>query len=105
MGPLPSQVYQSLLHASDIFRKYKDPVDPQSAFEILNDRIKEHEQQVEKQSDQAERSTQSRREKSTFEEVLTSPVAKQVGRELVRGVFGVLFGTTTRRSSRRRNIF
>jgi hypothetical protein len=45
-------------------------------------------------------------EKSTFEEVIGSPVAKQVGRELVRGVFGLLFGTTPRRrTTRRRSIF
>jgi uncharacterized protein len=34
--------------------------------------------------------------------VISSPVTKQIGRELVRGVFGVLFGTTTRRSTSRR---
>jgi hypothetical protein len=44
----------------------------------------------------------TRREKSTFEEVISSPVAKQVGRELVRGVFGVLFGTPARSRSRRK---
>jgi hypothetical protein len=90
------------LKASDIYKKYKDTVDPQSAFEILSERMAEHEraEQVQKE----EKQTSTRKEKSTFEEVLTSPVAKQVGRELVRGVFGVLFGTTTRRS-RRRSIF
>lgn len=47
----------------------------------------------------------TRKEKSTFEEVIGSPVAKQVGRELVRGVFGMLFGTSTRRTTRRKGIF
>ena len=45
--------------------------------------------------------TSTRKEKSTFEEVMASPVVKQVGKELVRGVFGMLFGTSTRRSSRK----
>jgi hypothetical protein len=42
-----------------------------------------------------------RKERSTLDEVMASPVAKQVGREIVRTVFGVLFGM----SSRRRRIF
>jgi hypothetical protein len=49
--------------------------------------------------------TSSKQEKSTFEEVISSPMAKQVGRELVRGVFGVLFGKTPRRSSKRGGLF
>jgi hypothetical protein len=36
---------------------------------------------------------------------LSSPVAKQVGRELIRGVFGVLFGKTPKRTSRRGGYF
>jgi uncharacterized protein len=104
MGPLSGDEYQSHLNASDMFRKYKDPVDPQSAFEILGERMKEIEEEkaekaVEKKAPQR---TTARKEKSTLEEVMSSTVAKQVGRELVRGMFGVLFGTTTRRSSRKR---
>ena len=60
------------------------------------------EEQAEAKEQKAQAKTSSRREKSTFEEVIASPVAKQVGRELVRGVFGVLFGASTRRSSRRK---
>ena len=43
-----------------------------------------------------------RPEKSTFDEVISSPITKQIGKELVRGVFGMLFGTTPRRSTARR---
>jgi hypothetical protein len=46
---------------------------------------------------EAKGSSRGKVEKSTFEEVISSPVAKQVGRELVRGVFGVLFGTGRRK--------
>lgn len=104
MGPVAESEYQKLLDTSDIYRKYKDTVDPQSAFEILNTRIKEREEEHEEveKKEEKPRSTSARKEKSTFEEVISSPVAKQVGRELVRGVFGVLFGTTTRRSTRKR---
>jgi uncharacterized protein len=103
MGPLTSNEYQQHLADSDLFKKYQETVDPVSAFEILSERLKKDEEEVEElKEEKAERKTSRKREeKSTFEEVLTSPVAKQVGKELVRGVFGMLFGTTTR--SRRKN--
>lgn len=100
MGPLSSTEYEGHLKNSELFKKYKDTVDPQSAFEILNARMKEAPEEQ-----KAQTTARGKQEKSTFEEVINSPVAKQVGRELVRGVFGMLFGTTTRRSSRRRSIF
>jgi hypothetical protein len=100
MGPLTPQEYDETLKGSDMYKKYKDHVDPQSAFEILGERMKQY------QEEEAPKKTSSgRKEKSTFDQVISSPVAKQVGRELVRGVFGVLFGTTTRRRSTRRSIF
>jgi DNA helicase HerA-like ATPase len=100
MGPVPAQQYQELMQASDIYRKYQEAVDPQSAFEILGARMQQQEAEEEERqaSKSTARTTSSRRqEKSTFEEVMASPVAKQVGREIVRGVFGMLFGTTSRR--------
>lgn len=102
MGPLSSDEYQTHLNNSDVFKKYKETIDPQSAFEILDARMK---QQITTAEQKQQQTTSRKQEKSTFEEVIASPVAKQVGRELVRGVFGMLFGTTTRRTSRRRGIF
>ncbi len=108
MGPLEPNEYQEVLDCSDSYKKYRDPVDPQSAFEILDARMKqdladEEEAQASKKSES--RSSSRKQEKSTFDQVMTSPVAKQVGKELVRGVFGMLFGTPARRSSRRRGLF
>lgn len=118
MGPASDSEYQKLLDTSDLYRKYKDAVDPQSAFEMLDARMKQKQEQDEqdgqdehdRRDEHGERSgttksSSSRKEKSTFEEVISSPVAKQVGRELVRGVFSVLFGTTTRRSRRKGGLF
>ena len=104
MGPLGDSEYQALLSSSDFYRKYREAVDPQSAFEMLNERMKHQQKEAEeiKEEKQQSRTSSGRKEKSTFEEVISSPVAKQVGRELVRGVFGVLFGSSTRRSSRRK---
>jgi DNA helicase HerA-like ATPase len=101
MGPLSPEEYGAHLKNSEFYKKYQDTVDPQSAFEILTARIMDN--QEEKSPHQS--TSRSKPEKSTFEEVISSPVAKQVGRELVRGVFGMLFGTTSRRTSRRKSIF
>lgn len=93
MGPLPPEDYQDMLRQSDIYRKYSQPVDPQSAYEILGQRMR-HPAPPEKQ---ARKPGRPRKEKSALEEVMGSSVARQVGRELVRGVFGMLFGTSRRR--------
>ncbi len=106
MGPLPPAEYTSLLNGSEMYKKYKETVDPESAFEMLNEKVQAvQEQQVvaaqQKQASQpAPRS--GRVQKSTFDEVMTSPVTKQIGRELVRGVFGMLFGSAPRRTTSRR---
>lgn len=105
MGPLTAAEYQAHLDASDLYKKYKETTDPRSAFEILNEKMQQvREAQEEQQREDREiKSTRSaRKEKSTFEEVMSSPVSKQIGRELVRGVFGMLFGSAPRRSTSRR---
>lgn len=111
MGPLAQAEYQQQLEQSELYPKYKEAVDPESAFELLDKKMQaareKQEEEAAAKSDAREQTTtrNTRREKSTFEQVLSSPVTKQVGRELVRGVFGVLFGSAPRRSSRRKGIF
>lgn len=101
MGPLTDSEYQSHLNQSEFFKKYKDAVDPTSAFEILSERIEAVEQEKEEaKAQKAAAPARSRQQKSTFEQVLSSPVTKQVGKEIVRGVFGMLFGTQPKRRSR-----
>ncbi len=102
MGPLTPEAYEDLLKASDMYKKYKDSVDPESAFELLNERMRQQESKEEVQEAKPNSTSTRKAEKSTFEEVMASPVAKQVGRELVRGVFGMLFGAPPRRTSRRK---
>jgi FixJ family two-component response regulator len=64
---------------------------------------KEQEHQAENRKEEKETSrTSTRKEKSTLDEVLASPMSRQIGRELVRGVFGMLFGSTPRRTTSRR---
>jgi len=101
MGPLSEAEYKAQLESSDKYKKYKDAIDPRSAFEMLDEKMqsarKEEEVKRETQQRTPAATTRSRKEKSTLEEVMSSPVSKQIGRELVRGVFGMLFGTTRTR--------
>ena len=39
MGPLSEDEYKKLLQHSELNQKYKDPVNPQSAFEMLEQRM------------------------------------------------------------------
>ena len=105
MSPLTPEECRQQLAQSEMFKKYRENIDPRSAFEILNERIQNVRQEQEAtlpSSTLRPAGRQPKPEKGTFEQVMSSPVAKQVGRELVRGVFGMLFGSTPRRSSRRR---
>lgn len=108
MGPLAQAEYQQQLEQSELYPKYKEAVDPESAFELLDKKMQAaREKQAEEAAAKSEAKEQAtarstRREKSTFEQVLSSPVTRQVGRELVRGVFGVLFGSAPRRTTSRR---
>jgi hypothetical protein len=101
MGPLSAEEYTRTMDGSDLYRKYKNAVNPQSAFELLEQRIS---QQAEEEPKEV-KTASGRVEKSTFDKVLSSSVARQVGRELVRGMFGVLFGKTPRRSSKSKSFF
>ena len=97
-----------------MYRKYKDAIDPQSAFEVLSQKMEmmREKQEMERQREEYTRSQtrttssrtgsttstgRRRAQKSTFEQVMNSTVTRQIGREIVRGVFGVLFGSSSRR--------
>jgi hypothetical protein len=72
---------------------------------MLTEKVKASQAKQEEETQQTEEAkpTKSGRpEKSTFEKVMTSPVANQIGKELVRGVFGMLFGSVPRRTTSRR---
>lgn len=101
MGPLTADEYKAQLDGSEFYKKYQESVDPRSAFEILNERVqavREEQEQVAVDKQAAKVTKSAKQEKSTFEQVLSSPVTKQVGKELVRGVFGMLFGSAPRRT-------
>ncbi|MEJ5992957.1 helicase HerA-like domain-containing protein [Pedobacter sp. Du54] len=103
MGPMAAIDCEKLMQASLLYTKYQKTVDPISAFELLTDRInekmaEEHEQKA------AEEEHQPRAgEKTIVEQVMGATITRQIGKEIVRGLFGMLIGKKPR--SRRGGIF
>ena len=101
----------AILDRSQLIKKYNEEIDRESAYEILTKKIEaakeeEHRQEMEEQRSRGRKtSRRSRREKSTFEQVMDSTTTRQIGRtvarELTRGLLGALgLRTTSRRRSR-----
>ncbi len=92
-----------LVARSTMARKYNEVIDRESAFEMLEERLKDNEEDAPvKPSPRKETSTTTRREESTIEKVTKNTMVRQVGntlmRELARGLLGVLgLKSTTRR--------
>jgi DNA helicase HerA-like ATPase len=99
MGPLSAAEYKALYEQSELYAKYEKEVDPISAHEILTERVNAR-QAASPQPQATQTTTPRRAEKSTVQEVLSSPVTKEIGRQVVRGIFGMLFGAAV--SKRRR---
>ena len=102
MGPMVQSDYDNHVRQSDVYLKYKDPIDPESAYELLTKRIEANAKVAADAKEEVQQAKNQKEEKGMITEVLTSPLAKQIGREVVRGVFGMLFGkrtTTTRKKS------
>jgi DNA helicase HerA-like ATPase len=106
MNILTGAEIDSLISNSELAAKYNQTIDRESAFEILNNKILDKDEEELKEDEPVAKQEKSKRkEKSTLEEVMDSQVTKQIGRtvfrELTRGLLGVLgVGTTTRRRSR-----
>lgn len=93
----------ALIQKSNLYRKYKETIDPESAFEILTKKMEALQQQEDaaakaKEAAKATKTTTrtARAEKSTLDKVLDSSVTKQIARtattSLTRGLLGALKG-------------
>lgn len=104
MGPMLISEAESLINSSAMNKKYKETIDPESAYEILNERINkkmaEQEELAAKQLEEKVEADEARKPvgKSMVEKVLTSATTRQIGKEIVRGLFGMLLGKTPRKT-------
>jgi uncharacterized protein len=96
----PSEI-DNIINRSPLVRKYNQVIDRESAYEILSGKIAQIAEEA--PAPKATKGASAKEDKSVFQEVIGSPVAKQVGRtvmrELTRGLLGVLGlgGSTTRK--------
>ncbi|WP_316823344.1 helicase HerA-like domain-containing protein [Pedobacter gandavensis] len=95
MGPLNIENYKVLVQSSVMNKKYGTSIDPESAYEILTERINK---QLSTDSTTAENTPTGtkKQEKSLIEQVMGATITRQIGKEIVRGLFGMLTGKKTR---------
>ncbi len=98
MDVLTGGEIDEIINDSKLIKKYNEVVDRESAYEVLTEKMKvaqaeEKQAELKKQQTKASRSS-SRKEKSTFEKVVSNTTTRQIGRtiarELTRGLLGVL---------------
>lgn len=103
MDILTADDIQQLLKRSALVSKYNDTIDRDSAFEMLQRKMQQSQSQQLPDAPKSRTTQSNRREASTFETIMKSPVTTTILREVTRGLLGVLgIKSTTRRSSGRR---
>lgn len=101
----PTEI-DNIIGRSALARKYNQVIDRESAYEILHEKIQEAEVITAKpQAAKPAPRGSARQEKTVFEQVISNPTTRQIGRtvarELTRGLLGVL-GLGGSSSSRRK---
>lgn len=106
MGPMANIDCEKLMQASPLFTNYKETIDPVSAYEMLTDKINQQiaqENEVKAVAEEQKRVEKESKpklgEKSIVEEVMGATITRQIGKEIVRGLFGMLTGKKPRSGS------
>ncbi len=104
----PNEI-DNIVNRSALVRKYNQEVDRESAYEILNGKITEA-QENSQSSAPPPAAARGKAEKSVLETVIDNPMARQVGRtvarELTRGLLGVLgLGGSSRTTRKKTSWF
>jgi uncharacterized protein len=88
---------QTVINSSKLMAKYQEPIDRESAYEILIKKLDAA--TVEKEIEKDEKTNKS--EKSIFEKVANNSLTKIILREITRGILGVLGLSGTRSRSKK----
>lgn len=96
MGPLTTAEYNTLTESSTLTKKYKETIDPESAYDILTKRI--NDKQITQETEVQQQEAPKKGEKSLVEQVMGATITRQIGKEIVRGLFGMLTGKKPRSS-------
>ncbi len=103
MAPLTAEEFQKEFAESDLMKEYGTPVDRESAAEMLAKRLDQGKEGKEgKTGEGGEGGQRGKTAGGGLLGALTGPTARTIGRELIRGVFGMLKGKAPRRTTRSR---
>jgi uncharacterized protein len=99
IGPVAPDIRQKLIQSSPVYGRYEQTVDRESAYEKLQGRAIQQSPTMPVATGAAGRKS-SKSEPTAFDQILkaaNSPVGRQIGRELARGIMGSLLGTSRKR--------
>ncbi len=104
MGPAEPGLMDKLIQSSPLYKKYSTPIDRESARELLAKKM------VDMPDDEpvAKSKSAPQQEEGMLDKVagvINSPLGRQIGREVVRGLFGLLGPTPKRRTRRRTGLW
>jgi len=112
MNILTDDEIDGICAKSAIARKYNQDLDSHSAYEILNQKLHEAAQasaDVEAAEEAEKPTSRSKNEKSTLEEIMSSPVTKQVARTaanvITRSLLGALGLSGNSRTKKKSSLF
>ncbi len=93
IGVLTPEEIQQIVGSSSIAAKYNEVIDSESAYEILNQKLKSLNENAEEETTPVKKKS-TKEEKSTLEKISENTMVRQVGRtvfkEVARGLLGVL---------------
>lgn len=98
IGPIDQQQRQTFLSRSPFQGRYEQPIDRESAYELLKQRAEAQQYKAESQEQKSLKAPRNRssRQRQTVAEAMIKSAARsigsQIGRQLVRGIMGSLLG-------------
>ncbi|GJQ06183.1 ATPase [Capnocytophaga cynodegmi] len=91
MDILSDTEINTLVNRSELARKYNEVIDRESAYELLNKKISEIQNQQVKKKEEEKQQKQTKSQKTTKQSTAQNPILKMVtSATFIRGVFGVL---------------
>jgi DNA helicase HerA-like ATPase len=103
MDVLTPQEQDEIVSNSDVAGEYNEEIDRESAYEMLTEKIKSAAEDEDDEPVKTVKQAKEEKESSIAEKISAvskNPVVKTVMREVARGVFGMLFGSSTSRRRR-----
>lgn len=96
--PLSDLEYRNLVEASDLYNKYKDLYDRESAYEVLKERFerekiaKDREEELAKREKELEKERKQHANKKSYVDKgidsMLGTITRSIGREIARGILG-----------------